>query len=204
MGKLQAKKQIKRDALMTAAYDLFITRGLKETSIADIVHNAGVAKGTFYLYFKDKYEVRDHLISNKASQIFHKANDAARTINFLSLEDKIIFWANYAIDLLAKDKLLLKFIAKNLSWGIFKSVMIAPAEETDVNFYDEYMKMIHESGREFRNPEIMIYLIVELISATCHNVILYNEPVSMEELKPDLFRTIAHIIQDQEVNGLNA
>ena len=51
-----------------------------KTSISDIVNEAGVAKGTFYLYFKDKYDLRDKLIAFKASQLFddaHKALDAA-------------------------------------------------------------------------------------------------------------------------------
>ena len=42
---------------MDAGYDLFITKGINNTVIDDIVKKAGVAKGTFYLYFKDKYDL---------------------------------------------------------------------------------------------------------------------------------------------------
>ncbi|MFR3322153.1 MAG: TetR family transcriptional regulator [Lachnospiraceae bacterium] len=31
-----------------------------------MVDNAGVAKGTFYLYFSDKYDLRNKLIAHKA------------------------------------------------------------------------------------------------------------------------------------------
>ena len=54
MGRVDIKKQLKRDALMSSAFDLFTTQGFTETTIRDIVTRAGVAKGTFYLYFKDK------------------------------------------------------------------------------------------------------------------------------------------------------
>ena len=40
------------------------------TSISDIVDNAGVAKGTFYLYFKDKYDIRNKLIAHKSGEVF--------------------------------------------------------------------------------------------------------------------------------------
>lgn len=49
------KKQKKKDALFNTAFELFTTKGTNQTTISDIVNKAGVAKGTFYLYFKDKY-----------------------------------------------------------------------------------------------------------------------------------------------------
>ena len=65
MGKEENKKQQKRDSLLESAFSLFIDHGFNKTSISDIVNQAGVAKGTFYLYFKDKYEIRDILIVKK-------------------------------------------------------------------------------------------------------------------------------------------
>ena len=73
MGKIDNNKQMKRESLLDSAFSLFIDNGFNKTSISDIVNNAGVAKGTFYLYFKDKYDIRNHLIAHKASQIFQAA-----------------------------------------------------------------------------------------------------------------------------------
>ena len=56
MNKNDIKKKLKKDALLNTAFDLFTSQGINKTSISDIVEKAGVAKGTFYLYFKDKYE----------------------------------------------------------------------------------------------------------------------------------------------------
>ena len=69
MGKVDNNKQQKRNSLLDSAFSLFIHNGFNKTSISDIVNAAGVAKGTFYLYFKDKYDIRNHLISHKASQV---------------------------------------------------------------------------------------------------------------------------------------
>ena len=79
MGKIDHKKQQKRESLLDSAFSLFIDNGFNKTSISDIVNHAGVAKGTFYLYFKDKYDIRNHLISHKASQIFQTAYLALQT-----------------------------------------------------------------------------------------------------------------------------
>ena len=73
MGKIDNNKQQKRDSLLESAFSLFINNGFNKTSISDIVNRAGVAKGTFYLYFKDKYDIRNNLIAHKAGQVFHAA-----------------------------------------------------------------------------------------------------------------------------------
>ena len=67
MGKVDENKHQKMDALFQSAYDLFLNQGIEKTSISDIAKKAGVAKGTFYLYFADKYEIRDRLIARTAS-----------------------------------------------------------------------------------------------------------------------------------------
>ena len=53
MGKLESNKKKKEAALYNTAFELFTTKGTNKTTISDIVEKAGVAKGTFYLYFKD-------------------------------------------------------------------------------------------------------------------------------------------------------
>ena len=45
-------------------------KGFQKTSISDIVNEAGVAKGTFYLYFKDKLDIRYKLIAKKSAEVF--------------------------------------------------------------------------------------------------------------------------------------
>lgn len=56
----EARRQRRRE-LLDAASTLFLTRGYRETSVAAIVGEAGVAQGTFYLYFKTKSDVLKYL-----------------------------------------------------------------------------------------------------------------------------------------------
>ena len=75
MGKVDSNKKQKENSLLKTAFESFTTKGFSKTSISDIVNKAGVAKGTFYLYFKDKYDIRNKLISHKSSQLFRNATD---------------------------------------------------------------------------------------------------------------------------------
>jgi AcrR family transcriptional regulator len=48
------RPEVRRDQLLDAAEKLFAEKGYAETTVLDIAEAAGVAKGTFYLYFPSK------------------------------------------------------------------------------------------------------------------------------------------------------
>ena len=198
MGKVDENKQQKEDALFRSAYNLFMSKGISKTSIHDIVQDAGVAKGTFYLYFKDKFEIRDRLIARTAEKLFKAANTELKKVNVPKFEDKIIFIADHIINALNEDKTLLTFISKNLSWGIFREALTSNIAEDDVNFKDVFYSMIDCAEYEIEEPEIMLFLITELVSSTCYSAILYEEPANIETIKPYLFTTIRGIIRQHE------
>ena len=50
-------------------------------------------------------------------------------------------------------------------------------------------------GIMYENHEIMVYMIIELVSATCYNAVLIEDPVPIETLKPYIFRTVRQIMQ---------
>ena len=47
-------KELKRERLVTAAAQVFATRGFRNATMDEVAQAAGTAKGTLYLYFKDK------------------------------------------------------------------------------------------------------------------------------------------------------
>ncbi len=198
MKKVDLNKKQKRDALLNTAFELFTTQGINKTTINNIVDAAGVAKGTFYLYFKDKYDIRNKLIAHKASHIFSIADAALARTDLTDLEDRIIFLADNIIGQFNDDKSLLTFISKNLSWGIFKNELISSNDDSDVDFYNIY-KILEHSPKAFKDPEILLFMIVELVSSTCYSTILYNEPADIEHFKPYLFDAIRQLIRSQEV-----
>lgn len=51
---MKAKYAEKRLAILQAAFAVVTERGYSDTKVDEVAHRAGVAKGTVYLYFKDK------------------------------------------------------------------------------------------------------------------------------------------------------
>jgi AcrR family transcriptional regulator len=113
------KKKQKQEALLMSAFELFTSKGINNTSISDIAKQAKMAKGTFYLYFKDKYDIRDRLIANKASKLFECAKEAMENQEFSGLEDKVIFLVNHVVDQLNENKALMRYLQKSQLGDVF-------------------------------------------------------------------------------------
>jgi AcrR family transcriptional regulator len=195
--RIEEKKKQKKEALLTSAFELFTSKGINNTSISDIAKQAKMAKGTFYLYFKDKYDIRDKLITHKANELFIKAEEEMKGQSFATLEEEVVFLADHIIDQLDDNPVVLQFISKNLSWAVFSNIRIP--EKDNMNCMDIFDNMLEESGRQFRQRELMIYLIVELVSSTCHSVVLYGTPCTLDELKTELNTTICGLLHQFEV-----
>ncbi len=201
MGKLDVNKKLKEDSLLNTAYKLFTTKGVSKTSISDIVNNAGVAKGTFYLYFKDKYDLKNRLVAHQSSLLFKNALEKlAASGKRVTFNERIIFIIDSILDQLTENQSLLTFIAKNLSWGVFKHALTTPKKSDDMDFLSVYNQMLEDAPCDIDQPEIMIFMIVELVSSTCYSAILYSEPVQLDDLKPYLYRCVNNII-DSHIAG---
>lgn len=62
-------KAERRRELLTAARDVFVDKGFGSATIDDIVAEAGVARGTFYLYYPDKRAIFEALVDDFLSRI---------------------------------------------------------------------------------------------------------------------------------------
>ncbi len=194
-------KEDKKNRLLDTAFKLFTEKGIKNTSIQDIVDNANVAKGTFYLYFKDKYELRDILIAKKSHKLFSDALTSLRKNYISNFSDQIIFVINYVIDELVKFPLLLKLISKDLSLGVQNSTVWKIYEKIDENeegIYDLFIKGVKDNNIQLKNPEVTLFMIIELVSSTCFSSILNNNPLPINEFKPYLYETIRNMIKTED------
>ena len=188
----------KKSRLLETAFSLFTSKGVTDTSIQEIVDTADVGKGTFYLYFKDKYEIRDILIAKKSKKLFKDAIEGLQKNYIANFSDQVIFVVNHVINALTKNTLLLKFISKNLSWGVYNetvSKLYEDAEGQDDSIYAFFMRGLEKSETKLENPTVTLYMIIELVSSTCFNSILKNEPLPIEDFKPYLYKTIRLLLE---------
>src|ERR1700722_13669799 len=64
MGKAERRQQI-----LEVARDVFARRGYHTAKIEDIVAAAGVARGTFYLYFEDKRGIFEEIVDRTIAKL---------------------------------------------------------------------------------------------------------------------------------------
>lgn len=195
MGKVDDNKRNKRTTMLEAALQLFTDQGWNKTSISDIVERSGVAKGTFYLYFKDKYDIRNKLVVFESRKILRRAYQAMLEAGVQGLEDQVVFIVDHILEFLRTRQELLNLIAKNLSWGVLKREITRPDQEDALEFTPVFLSLTAPYGISAADSEIMLYLIVELVGASCYSAILYEDPCSIDRLKPHLFETVRGIVR---------
>ncbi len=194
ISKVTENKQIKRENLLSSAYNLFIRKGVQSTSIDEITDNAGVAKGTFYLYFEDKWDIFEKVIIERSHLLFEEALIYVNNNNIKNFKERIISIIDYIIESFKENSELLKFIGKNLSLGMYNKVILDEYEQySDIK--ETLEKEFKEYNKKEKNAEIKLFMIIELTSSTIYNSILNDFPVSIDCYKPMLFEQIKNIIK---------
>jgi AcrR family transcriptional regulator len=73
---LTARGEATRNKLLAISLKLFAKQGYAQTGVSDITRKAGVAQGTFYLYFTDKKTVLRELVRNLSHDLRHVVAEA--------------------------------------------------------------------------------------------------------------------------------
>ena len=197
MGKLENNKQQKRTSLLDTAFKLFTTQGVSKTSIAEISQKAGIAKGTFYLYFKDKYDIRNQIVQEISSELFDNAMKELKKHNEIThFADSLIFIIDHVINALVANPTILTLMNKDLSLGVYSQELTKILKETDtLSLYELFKDGVERENLNIKNIDITFFTIVELVGSTCFSCIVNKIPCSIEEYKPylyDLIRTLLH------------
>jgi AcrR family transcriptional regulator len=95
----ERRKEARPSELVAAALELFVEKGYAGTRLEDVAAQAGVSKGTLYLYFENKEDlfkvvVRDNVvahISQSADEVLHFDGSSAELLRNLIGN----WWRNY-------------------------------------------------------------------------------------------------------------
>lgn len=194
-SKVLENKRKKLDQLLDSAFELFSSHDIQNVSISDIVKQAGIAKGTFYLYFKDKYDLQRALIKRESRRVFEEAYRIYQQNDIRDFEDGIIFLINQVLIILENNSIILRFIHKSLSWGVFDRELRDVLREDSFNLVELFKQDMEKSGYYFEKPEITLFIILDMVGSACYSSIIDNYPLPFSEFKPyllDAARSILH------------
>ena len=73
MGRTVKVYDDRRTEILSAAQELFFSKGYEATTVQEIIDAVGIAKGTFYHYFESKVDLLDALIASMTEQQLQNA-----------------------------------------------------------------------------------------------------------------------------------
>ena len=163
----------KRERIIQAAVDIFYEKGFENTKISDITKAAGIAQGTFYLYFPSKFA----LLPSIAEKVVIKLLD--------TVKGKMDFDSDFSKELEQLINIVFKFINEYkiiyafLYTGLSQSKYLKEWETIYSPFYEWMSNFIKERKekkiiRSKLSAEQLAKLMITVIEATAEQVYLYD------------------------------
>lgn len=201
---LDQKKEEKKKNLLEAARILFLQKGFSKTSISEIAKQAKVAKGTFYLYFKDKDELLEHLILKIGRHILTLAYEYTEQRRTEDFTENVILFVDYIITYFSTHKDSLRLIKRNFTWSMVQHNLEQPENDMLQQQLLEQL-LASPASQNHTQQELfnMVYIIVELCGTVCYSSIIEQIPDSIDHMKPLLYTMIRRILNN-EPNQANA
>ena len=178
----------KYDKILQAAIEVISEKGLDKTSISDIVKRAGVAQGTFYLYFRSKNALVPAIAENLLSLSLEKIKERAKAAtNFLSILEVMIDETYKTTDEY-RDVLVLCYS------GLAFDYSLETWEAIYLPYYNWFEEVLNEAVKK---EEVLKQLNVKWTAKTMINLIenaaelFYigrEQDVTLEQSKEELFQ----------------
>jgi len=132
-------REARRRSILAAARDVFSDKGYHAAKVEDIVSRAGIARGTFYLYFTDKRAIFEELLDSFTVRIY----DAVKVVDPRegppSVFDQLAANVGRVLDLALAERGLVKLLLTH-------AVGLDPTLDAKLlAFYDELATQIERS-----------------------------------------------------------
>ena len=70
-------------------------------------------------------------------------------------------------------------------------------DNQDIGIKEVFIQEVHDRKIPLDNPEITLFMIIELVSSTVSSSIVDNHPLPIDEFKPHLFHAIRLMINEK-------
>ena len=189
-------KHLKQLRILDAATRLFLDRSVTDTAIDDVVKLAGVAKGTFYLYFRDKYDLLDQIVMRRTASLFTESCRTAREraeAEQLDAVEQIEFLTDEIIARLREDRKVTALIDKRFSACFSPHAMEAyPEMQTHIEYLTGLLTTDDCTVEDARKR---LYVLADMIGCVCCDAILSARPYGIDELIPTIHSILRRLLE---------
>ncbi|MCS6985382.1 MAG: TetR/AcrR family transcriptional regulator [Leptospiraceae bacterium] len=170
LGKREITKQVNRQQILDAAFELFCKQGFEATNVRDIIRESGLSAGTFYNYFQSKEEIFEELKNNIIEDLRIAIRAARWRYNFAL--DKIVDSFKAFFQVLADRPKLMLFLSRNQSY--LRQLRSEGGLDVFLRDLEEDLQKAMDSGRLPPMPVHIVSLalfgtIFELVSEFVRN-----------------------------------
>lgn len=191
------KKLEKKMKIIDTAFSLFRQYSVNETAIDDIVKAAGIARGTFYLYFKDKSDLLEQIILYKSTDYMKTVLQNAFSeseMTDMDFYEKVRFFLNCFIDFLIENKEVLPVMQKNISSCIKNIPEFFDSEISEL--YNSLISQMVELGYTPENAHITAFIVIDMTGSVCSDAILHYKPYPIEKIRNFVIESAVSIIKN--------
>ena len=178
------KKLEKKMKIIDTAFSLFREHSVNATAIDDIVKAAGIARGTFYLYFKDKSDLLEQIILYKSTEYMRQVLKSTLAECFLDDADfyrMVKDFLNCFIDFLIDNKEIIPVMSKNMSSCLKNLPDFFDSEIADI--YSMLIGYMVSLGYTPENAHITTVMVVDMVANICSDAIMHEKPYPIEKIR---------------------
>lgn len=174
-------REQRRKDILGAAAELFAQQGYEKTTVSQIVQKAGMAQGTFYLYFDSK----EHVRMGVHEQIINEIVEKSLSVKAMEADPfkKIELMLLAGVDTMKRHQDLMRVIHREVSC---EAIYDEESREMNRKLLGPVCEILQEgmdSGVFAKaDPTITAYLLIGMVERITRSALLWGEPAPLEQV----------------------
>lgn len=192
---MKPKQEAKREALLQASLSLIMEKGFQQTSVSDIVKHAGLAQGTFYLYFPTKNDLVPAIADHILQQLLEQMKQSTATMTRLQDKLRAIIDVTFKMTSTYKEVILLCYsgLAYHHSFPRWEQIY-----EPYYVWFREQVQLAEEQGEILVQYDIpyMVRMLINMVEVSAETAHFVDIPQGSSEA--DIIRlkdTLQHALE---------
>jgi AcrR family transcriptional regulator len=178
----ELQKAARREAILQAARAVFARKGFHGTTIADIAEEAGIALGTFYLYFPSKNAIFAAL-HERLFELIARAAARGATAG-ASLREDVDARVSAVFETCRENRELLRLVVLNTDPTSPEArEMARAAHERERPLADLYRRAMAAGVVRKTDPEALAKLVTGLVSIAVYQCFVLDDGAEADRLK---------------------